>query len=243
MKRQGPGAGEAASALVPAQRAARACTSFWVTPKTPAAGSADPPGGSRPARQAHRHAARVAGSLRLAPGRGRVYYALRLRRRPVDQHRQRAGPFNRLDRSRRLGCGRSRRTCNRSSRPRSAMAARRSHCPVVNRSSAALWYRPLNPLLVWLPLLRRCGLPAPETVVTDDPDTAYAFCGRLESAGVPGAVCTSLTPRCCLARRPHRLERPRGGAGAHARLLHRAAQPAPRASWAAEVILDSPPNR
>jgi hypothetical protein len=67
------------------------------------------------------------------------------------------------------------------------------HCPVVNRSSAALWYRPLNPLLVWQPLLRRCGLLAPEIVVTDDPDTAYAFGGRLEAAGVPGAVCTSLT--------------------------------------------------
>ena len=67
------------------------------------------------------------------------------------------------------------------------------NCPVVNRSSAALWYRPLNPLLVWQPLLRRCGLLAPETVVTDDPDTAYAFGGRLEAAGVPGAVCTSLT--------------------------------------------------
>lgn len=67
------------------------------------------------------------------------------------------------------------------------------HCPVVNRSSAALWYRPLNPLLVWQPVLRRCGLPTPETVVTDDPDTAYAFGGRLEAAGVPGAVCMSLT--------------------------------------------------
>ena len=67
------------------------------------------------------------------------------------------------------------------------------HCPVVNRSSAALWYRPLNPLLVWQRLLRRCGLQAPETVLTDDPDTAYAFRGRLEAAGVQGAVCTSLT--------------------------------------------------
>jgi hypothetical protein len=68
-------------------------------------------------------------------------------------------------------------------------------CPVINRTSAALWYRPLNPLLVWLPLLRRCGLPAPETIVTDDPDEARAFGRRLETAGVPGAVCASLT-RC-----------------------------------------------
>jgi hypothetical protein len=66
-------------------------------------------------------------------------------------------------------------------------------CPVVNRASAALWYRPRNPFLAWLPLLRRCGLPAPETVVTDDPDEARAFGGRLEAAGVPGAVCVSLT--------------------------------------------------
>lgn len=66
-------------------------------------------------------------------------------------------------------------------------------CPVVNRSSAALWYRPLNPLVMWRPLLRRCGLPTPEQVVTDDADTARAFGGRLEAAGVPGAVCTSLT--------------------------------------------------
>jgi hypothetical protein len=68
-------------------------------------------------------------------------------------------------------------------------------CPVINRASPALWYRPLNSLLAWLPLLRRCGLPAPETIVTDDPDEARAFGRRLETAGVPGAVCASLT-RC-----------------------------------------------
>lgn len=67
------------------------------------------------------------------------------------------------------------------------------NCPVVNRSTAALWYRPLNPLLIWQPMLRRCGLLTPETVVTDDPDTACAFGDRLEAAGVPGAVCMSLT--------------------------------------------------
>ena len=44
-------------------------------------------------------------------------------------------------------------------------------CPVINRASASLWYRPRNPLLGWLPLLRRCGLPAPETILTDDPAT------------------------------------------------------------------------
>jgi hypothetical protein len=66
-------------------------------------------------------------------------------------------------------------------------------CPVVNRASAALWYRHRNPLLIWLPLLRRCGLPTPETVVTDDPVAASDFGDRLQAAGVPGAVCTWLT--------------------------------------------------
>lgn len=66
-------------------------------------------------------------------------------------------------------------------------------CPVINRASASLWYRPRSPLLAWFPLLRRCGLPAPETIVTDDPAEARAFGRRLEAANVPGAVCTSLT--------------------------------------------------
>ncbi len=66
-------------------------------------------------------------------------------------------------------------------------------CPVINRASASLWYRPRTPLLAWFPLLRRCALPAPETIVTDDPDEARAFGRRLEDADVPGAVCTSLT--------------------------------------------------
>jgi len=66
-------------------------------------------------------------------------------------------------------------------------------CPVINRASAALWYRPRNSFAGWLPLLRRCGLPAPEMVLTDDPEEARAFGRRLEAAGVPGVVCTSLT--------------------------------------------------
>ncbi len=66
-------------------------------------------------------------------------------------------------------------------------------CPVVNRASAALWYRSLNSLLQWHPLLRRCGLPTPETVVTDDAETARLFGSRLEASGVSGAVCMSLT--------------------------------------------------
>ena len=66
-------------------------------------------------------------------------------------------------------------------------------CPVINRSpAAALVPAPQSPsgLAAVAPTLRSSGA---ETVVTDDPDTAYAFAGRLEAAGVPGAVCTSLT--------------------------------------------------
>jgi hypothetical protein len=66
-------------------------------------------------------------------------------------------------------------------------------CPVINRASAALWYRPRNAFLGWLPLLRRCALPAPEMVLTDDPVVARDFGRRLEATGVPGVVCTSLT--------------------------------------------------
>lgn len=66
-------------------------------------------------------------------------------------------------------------------------------CPVINRTSAALWYRHFNSLLAWRPLLRRCGLPAPEAIVTDNADEARAFGRRLESAGVSGVVYTPLT--------------------------------------------------
>ena len=66
-------------------------------------------------------------------------------------------------------------------------------CPVINRTSAALWYRPFNSLLAWRPLLRRCGLRAPETIVTDNPDEARAFGRHLETAGVSGVVYTPLT--------------------------------------------------
>lgn len=65
-------------------------------------------------------------------------------------------------------------------------------CPVINRAAAEIWYRPRNPLLYWVPLLRRCGLPAPETVMTDDPNTAREFRCRLEADHMPGAACASL---------------------------------------------------
>jgi hypothetical protein len=66
-------------------------------------------------------------------------------------------------------------------------------CPVINRTSAALWYRPFNPLLAWSALLRRCGLRAPEAVLTDSPTEARAFGHRVEDAGVPGVVYGPLT--------------------------------------------------
>ncbi len=65
-------------------------------------------------------------------------------------------------------------------------------CPVVNRIGADLWYRPRNPLLYWLPLLRRAGLTVPEIVVTSDPEAAERFRRNLEADEVPGAVCSSL---------------------------------------------------
>lgn len=66
-------------------------------------------------------------------------------------------------------------------------------CPVINRPSAALWYRPLNSLLAWRALLRRCGLRAPEALLTDDHDAARAFGHRLAGAGLPGVVYAPLT--------------------------------------------------
>jgi len=66
-------------------------------------------------------------------------------------------------------------------------------CPVVNRASAAHWYRPRLPLLAWRPLLAQCALPMPDAVVTNAPDAAERFRRRLAADGVPGAVCTPLT--------------------------------------------------
>ena len=39
-------------------------------------------------------------------------------------------------------------------------------CPVVNRYSAALWHCPQPPFLSWRPVLRCCGLPTMEALVT-----------------------------------------------------------------------------
>lgn len=61
-------------------------------------------------------------------------------------------------------------------------------CPVINRMPAAVWYRQLIPLVEWLPLLRRAGLPVPEILLTSDPTEARNFSRRLN-----GALCTPLT--------------------------------------------------
>lgn len=60
-------------------------------------------------------------------------------------------------------------------------------CPVVNRYPASIWYRPQAPLLTWQPLLRRCGIPVPEALLTNIEEEARAF-GR-----PAGAVYTPLT--------------------------------------------------
>jgi hypothetical protein len=65
-------------------------------------------------------------------------------------------------------------------------------CPVVNRPSAALWYRGRASLLTWRPLLRSCGLDAPDQLITNDPADARAFGHRLAADGVGGAVYTPL---------------------------------------------------
>ena len=66
-------------------------------------------------------------------------------------------------------------------------------CPVINRPSAALWYRGRASLLAWRPLLRRCGLPVPDQVITNDSGEARAFGRRLAAEGVFGVVYAPLT--------------------------------------------------
>jgi hypothetical protein len=66
-------------------------------------------------------------------------------------------------------------------------------CPVVNRPSAAFWYRSRAPLLSWSPFLRRCGLRLPEHLVTNDPPQARTFGRQLADDGIAGAVYTPLT--------------------------------------------------
>jgi len=66
-------------------------------------------------------------------------------------------------------------------------------CPVINRPSAALWYRGRDSLIAWRPLLRRCSLPVPAQLITNDPTEARAFGHRLAADGVDGVVYAPLT--------------------------------------------------
>jgi hypothetical protein len=67
-------------------------------------------------------------------------------------------------------------------------------CPVINHPSAALWYRRgCNSLVPWRRLLRRCGLPVADQLITNDPAEARAFGQSLVAGGVDGVVYTPLT--------------------------------------------------
>jgi hypothetical protein len=66
-------------------------------------------------------------------------------------------------------------------------------CPVVNRYPSMIWYQPRPPLLSWQRLLRRCGLPTLETLVTNVEGEARAFGRRPGGEGVSGAVYGPLT--------------------------------------------------
>lgn len=66
-------------------------------------------------------------------------------------------------------------------------------CPVINRPSAALWYRGRDSLLAWRPLLRRCGLPVPDQFITNDPAEARDFGHSLAADGADGVVYAPLT--------------------------------------------------
>jgi hypothetical protein len=66
-------------------------------------------------------------------------------------------------------------------------------CPVVNRYPSALWYRPQMPLLAWQRLLRRCGIPVMDTLVTNVESDAREFRRHLARNGVAGAVYGPLT--------------------------------------------------
>jgi hypothetical protein len=67
-------------------------------------------------------------------------------------------------------------------------------CPVINRYRSGIWFRPQVPLLCWYPLLRQCGLPVPETLVTNIEQEARDFGLRHRMAGLRGtAVYSPLT--------------------------------------------------
>jgi hypothetical protein len=61
-------------------------------------------------------------------------------------------------------------------------------CPVVNRYPSSVWYRPQAPLMAWFPLLHRCGLAVPESLVTNVEEEARAFGRRLVGEELGGAI-------------------------------------------------------
>jgi hypothetical protein len=64
-------------------------------------------------------------------------------------------------------------------------------CPVLGRVPASLWYRPLTPIAFWQPLLDRCGLDSPETLVTNLALESRAFRARLGGVAVYGPFSTT----------------------------------------------------
>jgi hypothetical protein len=64
-------------------------------------------------------------------------------------------------------------------------------CPVINRYPASIWCRPQAALPFWQPLLKRCGIPAIELLVSNVEKETRAFGRRL------GAVYAPLTGDAC----------------------------------------------
>jgi hypothetical protein len=64
-------------------------------------------------------------------------------------------------------------------------------CPVINRYPAAVWYRPVTPLLTWYSLLWRCGLKTPEVLVSNVPGETRAFGTQLQDEVVYAPLTSS----------------------------------------------------
>lgn len=68
-------------------------------------------------------------------------------------------------------------------------------CPVVNRCSAAVWYRGHGDVLPWSALLWRSVLAPRDTLITNVDREVRAFRMELSARGLPGAVYGPLTSR------------------------------------------------
>jgi hypothetical protein len=66
-------------------------------------------------------------------------------------------------------------------------------CAVVNRYPSLLWFQPRVPLLFWHGELQKHGLPIPDVVVTNAPQSALAYRERLAREGVAGVIYGPLT--------------------------------------------------